>query len=99
MKVGQTVYVKTWNRLVETKIEKIGRKYIYVEAFKRQKFDKETLREVDAVGTANVLYLSKEDWENEKLHRELCLKFRQFPWYKLSLEKLKEVNDLISENN
>lgn len=97
MKVGQTVYVKTWNRLVETKIEKVGRKYVYLEGFKGQKFDKETLREVEAFGTANVIYLSKEDWENKQLHRELCLKFRQFSWHKLSLEKLEKVNDILEE--
>ena len=83
-KIGQTVYIKPseFERskgVVDTKISKVGRKYIYVERHNR-KFEVDTLDEVVISGVGGKLYTNtdtiKEEERIRTLYHEIKNKFQ-----------------------
>lgn len=85
-------------------ITKIARKYFYVdiEEYSEQKFDIETLKNInDDCNSAWVLYSSEQEIKDEEERLELLTRVRRyFDWMnncKLSLEQVREIVKIIDQ--
>lgn len=109
LNVGQTVYIKPVGNavgdnsdIIETKISKIGTKYIETECFgDRTKFNISDGKEKDkgyGYGYDYILYLTKQEIENKKERQEL-LRNLHYDWYRydLTLDQLRSINAIIDD--
>ena len=88
--------------LIKTQITKIGRKYFYVDGEKRSKFDINTLTEVNDANYKGKIYLTEKEY-NEILEFDFLSKniksfFSGYGKLKLSLSKLREINQIIGND-
>lgn len=97
--VGQSVYLFDGEELVVTKV---GRRYFYVND--TRKFDLEDLCEVKDYGFCERVFLSKEDFNNQKFRTLLSnTLYKQFGTHgyskNLTLEQLKRIVNILNEEN
>jgi len=109
LKVGDTVYLKVGNEITECKIEKAGRKYLYIDyptGFRDDlKFEindsREYLGNVSRYSASYYLYLSRDTLELEIEQRKLDEKVRRFlrdcMYRKMDIETLRKMSKLIDE--
>jgi len=88
--------------LVSGEIIKVGNKYLYVKGpFREFKFDRKTLREVNGTNYKGCLYLSKEEYSNEKEltnnMREIIKKISEYR-LELTLEQTREILKVLSQS-
>lgn len=109
--VGQTVYIEPVGNavrygkdIIETKISKIGTKYIETECFgDRTKFNISDGKEKDTgygYGYDYILHLTKKEIEDEKERQEL-LGDLHYDWYRLNLtlDQLRKMKAIIEERD
>lgn len=109
LRIGQTVYIEPagdatryGKDIIETKISKIGTKYIETEHFgKRTKFNISDGKEKDTrygYGYDYILYLTKKEIE-DKNEREELLGDLRYDWYRLNLtlDQLRRIKAIIDE--
>ncbi|WAK79459.1 hypothetical protein [Clostridium phage Maintenon] len=109
LRIGQTVYIeptgnsaRNGKEIIETKISKIGTKYIETEHFgKRTKFNISDGKEKDTgygYGYDYILYLTKKEIE-DKNEREELLGDLRYDWYRLNLtlDQLRRIKAIIDE--
>lgn len=109
LSVGQTVYIKpTGNAvrygtgIIETKVSKIGTKYIETEKFgDRHKFNISDGKEKHrgyGYGYDYILYLTKQEI-NDMNEREKLLRNLHYDWYSfdLTLDQLRMIKAIIDE--
>lgn len=112
LSVGQTVYIepvgnaaRNGKDIIETKISKIGTKYIETEHFgDRTKFNICDGKEKDTgygYGYDYILHLTKQEIEDEWEERELMGKFQYGRWtdFHLSLDQLRRIKAIIDERD
>lgn len=110
--VGQTVYIRpagnaarSNKNIIETKISKIGKKYIETEHFgDRNKFNISDGKEKDTGyghGYDYILYLTRQEIEDEKEEGALLSHFNCCNWYRfnLTLDQLRRVKAIIEERD
>lgn len=111
LSVGQTVYIKpVWNSarngkdIIETKISKIGTKYIETEKFgDRHKFNISNGIEKSkrcGFGYDYTLHLTKQEIEDEKERQELLRDIYR-DWYhlNLTLDQLRRIKAIVEERD
>lgn len=106
---GRTVYVLNFHHrdnferatLEEVVIDSVGRKYVSVG---RNKFflnnarnDMYLTQKVDG-GTANYMFLTKEDYYRYAEYRELSKWFHSITYAKLTYEQLKAIKEIIEND-
>ena len=109
LSVGQTVYIEPRGNavrynsdIIETKISKIGTKYIETECFgKRTKFNISDGKEKDTgygYGYDYILHLTKQEIEDENERQELLRNLHR-DWYHfdLTLDQLRRMKAIIDE--
>lgn len=100
MQVGQKVWVYEARYrvagLTEALITKVGKKYFEVDAV-RGKFYLEDLRFVTEYSSNCRVYLSKQEYEDGREINYLAGKFRDFQFKTLSLEQLRQINQIIQD--
>ena len=109
--VGQTVYiepvgdaVRYGTDIIETKISKIGKKYIETEKFgEMYKFNISDGKQKDTgygYGYDYVLYLTKQEIEDKNERQELLGDLR-YDWHRLNLtlEQLRKIKAIIEEGD
>lgn len=106
---GQTVFVQTLNYggrsvndggLKETKIASVGNKWFTIQDNWHGRFNKETLlHDGKGYSPRYRIYLDKKEYEDEVEFNDLSSKIRtalgQYGTIKLSLEKLRQIWDII----
>lgn len=110
LSVGQTVYIEpTGNAarygkdIIETKISKIGKKYIETEKFgEMYKFNISDGKQKDTgygYGYDYILYLSRSEVENKQEKGSLLSYFACCNWYRLNLtlDQLRRIKAIIDE--
>ena len=110
LSVGQTVYIEpTGNAvrygtgIIETKVSKIGTKYIETEKFgDRHKFNISDGKEKHkgyGYGYDYILYLSRSEVENKQEKGSLLSYFNLCNWYhlNLTLDQLRRIKAIIEE--
>lgn len=108
--VGQTVYIEPvgdaaryGTDIIETKISKIGKKYIETEKFgEMYKFNISDGKQKDTgygYGYDYILYLSRSEVENKREKGSLLSYFNRCNWYRLNLtlDKLRRIKAIIEE--
>lgn len=108
--VGQTVYIEPVGNaarygtdIIETKISKIGKKYIETEKFgEMYKFNISDGKQKDTgygYGYDYILYLSRSEVENKQEKGSLLSYFNRCNWYRLNLtlDKLRRIKAIIDE--
>ena len=96
LKVGQEVYYVGWRSEGYRNIEKVGRKYIHIKG--EGKFHKDTLRQVDYVGVADSIYLTKEEYDTIQRHAKLSQVLGSQVSYKsLNLETLEQLYEIVGK--
>lgn len=111
LRIGQTVYIepvgnaaRNGKDIIETKISKIGTKYIETEKFcDRHKFNISDGKEKDTgygYGYNYILHLTKQEIEDEKERQEL-LRDLHYDWYhlNLTLDQLRKIKAIIEERD
>lgn len=109
LSVGQTVYIepvgnaaKYGTDIIETKISKIGKKYIETEKFgEMYKFNISDGKQKDTgygYGYDYILYLTKQEID-DKNEREKLLRNLHYDWYSfdLTLDQLTRIKVIIDE--
>jgi hypothetical protein len=99
----QIVYLYTAldKNLLEKTIRKVGKKYFYLEGdFRKVPYSLKTLRAVDSYVNKNKVYLTKEEYYEEKEKKSLFFKleniFSSFSnCENYSLEQLKQVYEIV----
>lgn len=112
LRIGQAVYINpTGNaaryckNIIETKILKIGTKYIQTEYFGDEiKFNISDGKEKDTgygYGYDYILHLTKKEIEDEREERELMGKFQYGRWtdFHLNLDQLRRIKAIIDESS
>lgn len=110
LSVGQTVYIEPVGNaaryrtdIIETKITKIGKKYIETEKFgDGYKFNISDGKQKDTgygYGYDYILYLSKQKVENKREKESLLSDFNLCNWYRLNLtlDQLRMIKAIIDE--
>ena len=108
MKVGQKVYLKLINKnydietkIIETKIVKVGRKYIYVDVGNPHwKFYIDDLLEVTCFRQDYQLYFDKQDILDEYEAEDIIRKIRgsiERGQCELSIDQLRRIEKIIDE--
>lgn len=110
LSVGQTVYIepvgnaaKYGTDIIETKISKIGKKYIETEEFgEMYKFNISDGKQKDTgygYGYDYILYLSRSEVENKQEKGSLLSYFACCNWYRLNLtlDQLRRIKAIIDE--
>lgn len=110
LSVGQTVYIepvgnaaKYGTDIIETKISKIGKKYIETEKFgEMYKFNISDGKQKDTgygYGYDYILYLSRSEVENKQEKGSLLSYFNRCNWYRLNLtlDQLRRIKAIIDE--
>lgn len=110
LRIGQTVYIepvgnaaRNGKDIIETKISKIGTKYIETEKFcDRHKFNISDGKQKDTgygYGYDYILYLSRSEVENKQEKGSLLSYFNLCDWYhlNLTLDQLRRIKAIIDE--
>lgn len=109
LEVGQVIWTlnvgnaarRCGQELTERVITKVGRKYFYIEVFRRKvKFEIETLEECSDYTSDYKVYINKQDYFNEIKKRELLTGIRgiltpQFGVSKVSLDTVISVAKIL----
>lgn len=108
-KVGQQLFVISIGRYNSTEyfadVTKVGRKYFTVNRNKEHTNYNETIfciddwREKTGYGASLFIYNSKQEWEDEKEHKEIESKIHDISRYRgldsISLNDLRQVSELL----
>ena len=106
IKKGQTLYYKpdSFDRNQEirpVKVQKVGRKYFYIEGFNWSKFEKATMKEINEANSKGKCYVSLAEIELEKTIKTKLSEISNFfssPATKnLSLEQIDKIIKIINE--
>lgn len=109
--VGQTVFVRPignasrWHtgdvltHIKEAKIEKIGRKYFYLEGYRSEKFGIEEMRDISDYSSDFEIYISMQDIKDKieatKLNWDIKQYFNSHGNSNLSLKQLRKIKEVI----
>ena len=110
LRIGQTVYIEPVGNaarygtdIIETKISKIGKKYIETEKFgEMYKFNISDGKQKDTgygYGYDYILYLSRSEVENKQEKGSLLSYFNLCDWYhlNLTLDQLRRIKVIVDE--
>jgi len=113
LKVGQKVFVKKVNnrarqykdnldKLVEEEeISKVGNKYFYLKDFDRYKFCREQFRDISIYCSNYVVYLSKQEIEEENEFNQkldyIRKIFREFGTPDIELNKIRDIYNILKK--
>ena len=110
LRIGQTVYIEPVGNaarygtdIIETKISKIGKKYIETEKFgEMYKFNISDGKQKDTgygYGYDYILYLSRSEVENKQEKGSLLSYFNLCNWYhqNLTLDQLRRIKVIVDE--
>lgn len=110
LRIGQTVYIepvgnaaRNGKDIIETKISKIGKKYIETEKFgEMYKFNISDGKQKDTgygYGYDYILYLSRSEVENKQKKGSLLSYFNHCNWYRLNLtlDQLRRIKVIVDE--
>ena len=102
--IGQKVWVKpgypTKSEPVEAIITKVGKKYFELDDNSREKFDINTLQQVNDINYKSKIYLSFQNILDEKEHLKLSgalrTDFGNYGSLKYSLEQLRKIAEIVN---
>ncbi|RHW65594.1 hypothetical protein DZC34_08270 [Clostridium botulinum] len=94
-KVWVCIYQGRTSKIEETIIEAVGRRYITVEACKKKRFFKNTLREVNGGGESSFIILDIEKYKKDKYYDNLIDKLKKFTWNAIKREDLDKITEII----
>ena len=109
LKVGRKVFLKPvnnmvrygYNKILESEITKVGRKYFYIKQFPKNKYRIEDLEEESEYVPDWEVYFSRQEIlderEYEKLFIVISSKFDFMAKKDLTLDQLIRINDIINE--
>ncbi|MBD5640771.1 hypothetical protein HYI18_19675 [Clostridium botulinum] len=96
-KVWVCIYQGRTSKIEETIIEAVGRRYITVEACKKKRFFKNTLKEVNGAGESSFIILDIERYKKDKYYDNLIDKFKKFTWDIIKREDLDKIAEVIRD--
>ena len=101
MKVGQKLYTNEKSSIKEWTIIKIGRKYVYLDKWSRNKVYLESLIEVTDYGAAKQYYRTKQEIEDineaNRIHSEIEESIGRYRPI-ISLKALREIKKIIDND-
>lgn len=101
MQVGQKVWVYSGmyrkSTITETVVTKVGKKYFEVDKFRNRYYIETLIEDAGQYTATSRVYLSLQDYEDEKELNYLADKFRGFQFRTLSLEQLRQINKIIQD--
>ncbi|KEI94102.1 hypothetical protein N494_18460 (plasmid) [Clostridium botulinum A2B7 92] len=94
-KVWICIYQGRTSKIEETIIEAVGRRYITVEACKKKRFFKNTLKEVNGAGEPSFIILDIEKYKKDKYYDNLIDKLKKFIWNNIKKEDLDKIAEIL----
>ncbi|APF25177.1 beta barrel domain-containing protein [Clostridium sporogenes] len=94
-KVWICIYQGRTSKIEETIIEAVGRRYITVEACKKKRFFKNTLKEVNGAGEPSFIILDIEKYKKNKYYDNLIDKLKKFIWNNIKKEDLDKIAEIL----
>lgn len=109
MKIGQEVFIKRIgnaarhiknpNDLISKEIvESVGKKYFKLKNYRREKFSIKDMRDVSDYSSNYLVYESEQQIKDEMETNKIRKFIESYPFGKLSLERLKEIEQMLKDS-